>query len=270
MGTCCSDDSVNIETPLATADVNKDYKKILFLGTGNSAKATLFKQIQYLYGSGFDIHDKLALKEQIYSQIISEMQHVIKYFNFVNDTSSNKLQNATNIVLEYNDFTVFGAEIADSIQYIWKNDERLNDIFNWNGWHTILYQTTQYFWNNIDRIKHTNYIPNYEDIIRVRHRTTGVIEGDFEIDNQQWFVYTTGGQKSERKKWIRYFDSVDMMVYMVNLSSFNQNLYEDHQKNCMVDSIELFEQLINGSYFVNSHIVLIFSMIDIFEQKKKK
>ena len=54
--------------------------------------------------------------------------------------------------------------IADAIKYIWKNEQKLHTLFrpeniSENGY-KILNETTEYFWNNIDRIAQNNNVPN--------------------------------------------------------------------------------------------------------------
>ena len=61
----------------------------------------------------------------------------------------------------------------------------------------------------------------------VRYRTTGVIEKKFEIDGHRIWVFDVGGQKAERKKWINCFNDTDIVIFMVNLSSYTHMMYED-------------------------------------------
>ena len=56
--------------------------------------------------------------------------------------------------------------------------------------------STQYFWENVDRIADPDFMPNDTDILLVRYRTTGVIEQKFEIKSNMFHVFDVGGQKS--------------------------------------------------------------------------
>eukprot|EP00486_Rosalina_sp_Unknown_P005750 CAMPEP_0201570786 /NCGR_PEP_ID=MMETSP0190_2-20130828/13190_1 /ASSEMBLY_ACC=CAM_ASM_000263 /TAXON_ID=37353 /ORGANISM="Rosalina sp." /LENGTH=221 /DNA_ID=CAMNT_0047994691 /DNA_START=351 /DNA_END=1013 /DNA_ORIENTATION=+ len=113
------------------------------------------------------------------------------------------LQDAINLVQQHGDVTIFNDELAKAIQYIWKNEAKVKEGFRMevNNKNKILDETTQYFWDEIDRIKAEDYVPNETDIINVRYRTTGVIEKRFEINNAKFHIFDVGGQKSERKKW---------------------------------------------------------------------
>jgi hypothetical protein len=40
-------------------------------------------------------------------------------------------------------------------------------------------------------------------------------------------LFDVGGQRSERKKWIRCFENVAALVFLVSLSEYDQMLYEN-------------------------------------------
>lgn len=85
------------------------------------------------------------------------------------------MQDAISIVQNHGDVTMFNDELADAIQYIWRNRKEIRNAFKNNAKvkNKILDETTEYFWNDIDRIKDKDYVPNETDIIKVRYRTTG-------------------------------------------------------------------------------------------------
>eukprot|EP01084_Bolivina_argentea_P225990 381802_1 len=109
----------------------KSQNKLLFLGPGGSGKSTIFKQLQWLHGGGFSEEDAKSLKEQIYNQIISQMQAAIKHYLYdnSNNISNESLHIAIDIVEKWSDMTNLPNNIANSIKYIWENDNRLNGIF---------------------------------------------------------------------------------------------------------------------------------------------
>jgi hypothetical protein len=51
-----------------------------------------------------------------------------------------------------------------------------------------------------------------------RKRTTGVVEETFKYADVVWSIVDVGGQRSERKKWIRCFDNVKAVLWLVNLA----------------------------------------------------
>jgi len=55
-----------------------------------------------------------------------------------------------------------------------------------------------------------------------RSKTTGVVDLQFSMDQVPFRVTDVGGQRTERKKWIHYFQDVTAVLYVAALSEFNQ------------------------------------------------
>ena len=71
------------------------------------------------------------------------------------------------------------------------------------------------------------WIPNDQDMLHSRLRTTGITETVFAIGHLNFQMMDIGGQRSERKKWIHCFESVQCLLFMVSLSGYDQCLVED-------------------------------------------
>lgn len=76
-----------------------------------------------------------------------------------------------------------------------------------------------------------------------------------------------GGQRSERRKWIHYFDEVEAVVFVASLSCYNEMMLEDRSSNCMVDALQLFEGTINNEHFLETQIILFLNKRDLFAKK---
>ena len=96
---------------------------------------------------------------------------------------------------------------------------------------------------------------------------SGMRDRMFDIHGYMMNVFDTGGQRSERNKWIHCFDTVHCLIYVASLEHFDTNLYEDSDINAMTEQIELFQCLVNGRYCRHSHIVLILNFKDLLKQK---
>jgi hypothetical protein len=70
-------------------------------------------------------------------------------------------------------------------------------------------------------------MPTDQDILRSRVTTTGITETTFKVGELTYKLFDVGGQRSERKKWIHCFENVTALVFLVNLSEYDQMLYED-------------------------------------------
>jgi hypothetical protein len=60
-----------------------------------------------------------------------------------------------------------------------------------------------YWIDNIDRIGSSYYVPTVQDILRCRVVTTGISETVFTVESVPFRLVDVGGQRSERKKWVR-------------------------------------------------------------------
>eukprot|EP01083_Nonionella_stella_P079282 217404_1 len=277
MGACCATDATtSIINQKMTEEGEKDKRtnKLLFLGPGRSGKSTIFRQLQWLHLGGFTKQDCVELRSCIYYQIVSQMLDIIKYYSKSESKTDydDALQNSIELVQNIRDPHAMEEQIATAIQYIWNHEDKIKNAFNDAevSKYQVLDETTEYFWNELDRIKVDEYIPNETDIINVRYRTTGVIEKEFTIDNVKFHIFDVGGQQSERKKWIHCFNEVAALIFVISLACYNEMMYEDNRRNCMADSLELFDSTINNKYFTKTHIILFLNKRDLFEKKIAK
>ncbi|VDL84748.1 unnamed protein product [Nippostrongylus brasiliensis] len=130
-----------------------------------------------------------------------------------------------------------------------------------------LHDSAKYFLDSLDRIYDRNFVPTEQDILRTRVATMGVIEVCFTMKNKLWRVFDVGGQRSQRKKWIHCFDDAKALIYVASLSEYDQVLLEDDTTNRMQESLQLFRQVINNKYFVNTSVILFLNKKDLFENK---
>ena len=97
--------------------------------------------------------------------------------------------------------------------------------------HPISETTTDHiihsYYNSIDRLFTPDWLPNNQDMLHSRLRTTGITETLFELGQINFRMMDVGGQRSERKKWIHCFEGVQCLLFMVALSGYDQCLVED-------------------------------------------
>lgn len=118
---------------------------------------------------------------------------------------------------------------------------------------------------NIVRILQPSFVPTDQDILRSRAMTNGIIQTDFLIDKNLFQMFDVGGQRGERKKWIHCFENVTAILFIASLSEFDQVLREDDTKNRMIESLNLFEGMINLPWFKNVPVLLFLNKEDLFK-----
>jgi len=120
---------------------------------------------------------------------------------------------------------------------------------------------------DLNRIAAPSFKPTMQDILLARVRTTQVVMERYRIDGIDFEMYDVGGQRSERRKWIDCFDSVDAVIFVAALSEYDQSLAESRRTNRMTEALDLFRSVCNNRAFANTSIMLFLNKKDIFAEK---
>jgi len=101
-------------------------------------------------------------------------------------------------------------------------------------------------------------------------KTIGITDIKFELEKRPFILCDVGGQRNERKKWEKSFEGVSVVIFVTSFNDYDLLCYEDNKTNRLVESLTLFEQIVNGEWFNKSLIMLIMNKIDLFQNKIKK
>jgi len=165
--------------------------------------------------------------------------------------------------------TAWNNDIAEAISILWR-DKGIRETFELGNKKYQLNETAEYFFDGIERFSQDNYVPNLDDVLRVRVRSTGIEEAIFQFDNIGFKVVDVGGQRSERRKWIHCFDCVTCVIFCASLNGYDQVLREDRTQNRMHEAILLFDEVANSNCFHKNNIILFLNKEDLFLEKIKK
>eukprot|EP00484_Ammonia_sp_Unknown_P026627 CAMPEP_0197033574 /NCGR_PEP_ID=MMETSP1384-20130603/11951_1 /TAXON_ID=29189 /ORGANISM="Ammonia sp." /LENGTH=992 /DNA_ID=CAMNT_0042463403 /DNA_START=120 /DNA_END=3098 /DNA_ORIENTATION=- len=137
---------------------------------------------------------------------------------------------------------------------------------------TKIEDSSAYFWNKLDMLNDKNYVPDEADILLVRNKTTGATEQKYEVPDGKgsFSIIDVGGQKSERKKWIKCFDSVTAVIFVASLSCYDEVLYEDYSTNSMTDQLQLFDDICNNASLKETSMILFLNKKDLFAEKIRR
>lgn len=103
--------------------------------------------------------------------------------------------------------------------------------------------TASSFIDDIDRLWAEDFVPNDQDLLRSRLRTTGITETIFDLGQLTYRMFDVGGQRSERKKWIHCFENVNCLLFLVAISGYDQCLVEDKDGVSSIDHANQIELL---------------------------
>ena len=202
MGSCCT----------AQNETNEYVCNLLMLGTGSSGKSTIFKQLQYIYGNGYDMDHRKDYIDHVKSQIIDSIKDLIEncqeYFkdnpdmypqlNLAGNTNYNdKIQQAIDYVVYMRyDCEYMDKQEIEYMKMVWNYDP-IQEMFKLRNEISIP-DSLEYFMNKVDEVFKNDYLPSKEDMILVDVRTTGILEKYCEYKLNKFKFMDTGGQRSER------------------------------------------------------------------------
>jgi hypothetical protein len=172
----------------------------------------------------------------------------------------------------------YTVDVANDVAALW-SDKKVQDMFN-HRYDFHVFDGAGYFFQDLERLAPPNYMPTFEDILRCRMKTVGIIEIGFQVGDIYFKLFgmfrgqpltkiDVGGQRNERKKWIHHFDGVTAVIFVASMSDFDQKCYEDDITNRMTESMDLFDEMVNGTWFKDTSIMLFLNKTDIFREKIK-
>ncbi|EFC37220.1 predicted protein [Naegleria gruberi] len=252
--------------------LNDSEIKLLLLGAGESGKSTLFKQIRIIHDGGYNEHELLGFVDTIHSNVLQSMQALIQASHDLNIPIENpeNRQKAAKILELQNDSLlninkVYNEAFANDLKDLWE-DAGIQTVYKRRNEFQLL-DSTEYFYTNLKRISQKDYVPNQQDVLHCRIKTTGVVQLRFEIDELKMLLIDVGGQRNERKKWIHCFDDVTAIIFVASLSEFDQKCYEDDSTNRLDESILLFDEIVNSHFFEKTPVILFLNKSDLFSKK---
>ncbi|KAG8526730.1 Glucoamylase 1 precursor (Glucan 1,4-alpha-glucosidase) (1,4-alpha-D-glucan glucohydrolase) [Bacidia gigantensis] len=243
--------------------------KMLLLGAGESGKSTILKQMKLIHEGSYSRDERESFKEIIYSNTVQSMRVILEAMESLELPLDDQRS-------EYHVQTIFmqpaqiegeslPPEVGTAIKELWR-DGGVQQCFQRSREYQ-LNDSAKYYFDSIDRIAQPDYLPNDQDVLRSRVKTTGITETTFIIGELTYRMFDVGGQRSERKKWIHCFENVTTILFLVAISEYDQLLFEDETVNRMQEALTLFDSICNSRWFVKTSIILFLNKIDRFKEK---
>lgn len=241
--------------------------KILLLGSADSGKSTIAKQMRILHTNGFNEAELINYRYMLHTNYIGSFHYIsrgIAQLRIEVPSAERELVDR----FEHNYSKFLDLDDLDLIKLISKFLE-YSSVKRACQRFTEFYvpDNTQYLLAESVRILSADYNPTVADVIHARASTTGVHEIMFSFRRFSIRLIDVGGQKTERRKWIHCFDSVSAILYVISLSCYDQFLDEDPSVNRMDDSIELFRAMFYNPFLAKCSFILFLNKKDLFEQK---
>ncbi|KAJ6462507.1 G-protein alpha subunit [Mycena sanguinolenta] len=245
--------------------------KILLLGSGESGKSTILKQMKIIYQSGFTEDERLAYRKTIHMNVLDSAQALVEAIRKygMEDLLGDK-QVCETILSAADGESGLGRELAEVIEVLW-HDPVVSRVLDKHQSEFYLIDSAAYFLTDIHRLAHPDYMPTEQDVLRARAQSTAITETRFNKGSLPIHMFEVGGQRNEMRKWIHCFESITTLIFCTALSEYDQVLLEGKgQRNRMCESLILFESVINSRWFLRTSIILFLNKIDVFRVKLGK
>jgi len=268
MGICVSQTETQKKSAQDDAQMNKYLEskqreekkviKLLLLGTGESGKSTVFKQMQIIYEKEKfqNVHDITNFRNEIRRNAVESMQVLlagaIKYNIPMKNSKSEASAGFVNDLSATGTTRFWVNEVAAHIHFLWMEEPAIKEVYELRS-KLQLPDSAQYFFENIERIGKEDFVPTQHDILRTRLRSTGIVERMFKINNVNFKFLDVGGQRNERRKWIHSFEGVTSIIFVTAISEYDQVTFEDEKENRLHESLRVFDETINNNFFQIIH-----------------
>ncbi|KAG8742125.1 hypothetical protein FRC10_001995 [Ceratobasidium sp. 414] len=259
MGSCLSNNSDpealkkhrEVEKELKAHSKKRDTQvKVLLLGSGDSGKSTVLKQMRVIHNDKFTPQEIESYRQLVFSNIIRGLHMLVDALPMLDLSISP--QNAPLVASirstpELRDGESYPEQLLQPLQAVWDDPQ------------------VQQGWSRANEVA----LPEKSDIIRCRSQTTGITETVFKLRGHELHLVDVGGQRSERRKWIHCFQEVTTILFLVSLNGYDQCLFEDTNANQMQDAMAIWDSICDSEYFRTTNIILFLNKNDLFTEKVK-
>eukprot|EP00298_Acanthocystis_sp_HF-20_P029997 c9005_g1_i2.p1 GENE.c9005_g1_i2~~c9005_g1_i2.p1 ORF type:complete len:190 (+),score=32.80 c9005_g1_i2:23-592(+) len=184
MMSCCSSEKKHHQiASRILIDAQKNIRhKLLLLGPAFAGKSTIFKQLRRIYTNSYTTNQSRDFfKPAIRACLIEGIKILIKEAQRTDTELSLLGMKYASAILELELNDSLSPEIGQQIAFLWNKEPTIKLAFtNKSKFH--LDDSAAYMLDHVERISQNDYLPTEEDIIRVRIRTSGVVETKFSLN----------------------------------------------------------------------------------------
>eukprot|EP01126_Amoeba_proteus_P053196 TRINITY_DN6473_c0_g2_i1.p1 TRINITY_DN6473_c0_g2~~TRINITY_DN6473_c0_g2_i1.p1 ORF type:complete len:366 (+),score=34.14 TRINITY_DN6473_c0_g2_i1:57-1154(+) len=286
MGVCRSSEALGTTPEQASRAIDKELQsvkrsrasefRILMLGTADSGKSTFARQFYLLhaYQNPWNPSDLIKYSLNLQLNTLEAMREVLYLLQSSGSQPSFFRAHSTQGNLEG-----FGAHhksyvqliqeapnleaVAAYIDTLWRETSIKQIYHDLN----LTYSSASYYFDNVQRFAEPNFVCTVDDIPYVRIKTVGIYETLISAKGKTIILIDVGGQKSERRKWMKHFQqSLSTIIFCVAVNEFNMQVEEEPTVNRLMEAMNLFKEcyLYFGSRLP---VILFLNKFDLLTQK---
>ncbi|XP_078509924.1 guanine nucleotide-binding protein G(o) subunit alpha-like isoform X2 [Lissotriton helveticus] len=235
--------------------------RILLLGAAESGKSTIVKQMKIIHSEGFTQEELHRFKPAMLDNLLGSMKCVLHGMGLLRINLADRENKVPACLIlscrrccdEYHQVLPF---VPCALSRLWADAGVRATAAR--GCEFELNDSAHYFFEHMTRILSEDFCPTVQDVLRVRVRTCGVLETHFRMRGLTFRVYDVGGLRTERRKWIRCFEDVNAVLFVVALGTYDTKVLKD-DKNLYEDD--------NKRLHAATPVVLFLNKMDLFQQK---
>ncbi|KIH93063.1 hypothetical protein SPBR_03195 [Sporothrix brasiliensis 5110] len=194
MGACMSSNSEEVEQKKRSQKIDKDLEedskrlrrecKILLLGSGESGKSTIVKQMKIIHLKGYSEDELFSYRPTVFKNLLECAKAVINAMRqFEIEPESDEIRAYCDFLLDYSIGSgpqpSIDPKVGEAVLALWEDPVR--DQLMERQTEFYLMDSAGYFFDEVRRIVHPDYIPNEMDVLRARTKTTGIYETRFQM-----------------------------------------------------------------------------------------
>ncbi|CAF0957236.1 unnamed protein product [Adineta steineri] len=245
--------------------------RLLLLGTGESGKSTIVKQMKILHNP-FTPEEKADKIPDIKRNIRDSLTSIIRAMDKINppvelEHPENQGPATYMITTAHSLDFDYPHEFFEHAAILWK-DAGIQACYERANEYQII-DCAKYFLDRVHEVKQSNYMPSEQDILRCRVLTSGIFELHFAVEGVRFHMFDVGGQREERRKWIQCFNDVTAIIFVTACDTFNTMLAEDEGENRLRESIKLFKDIWNNRWLRTVSVILFLNKQDLLAEKIK-
>jgi len=241
---------------------------IIILGLSGSGKSTFTKQLKM-------VHEELTqeevsnVKNILLNNVLTGLKEMIKIAEELKlEINSTNLKHVRWITSVPGFESEWDPEMTRRIKDLWKDDAIQEAYANSDRFDLQTIEHLGFIMEKLDNVLDPSYVPQRDEILRARQRTTGFSRTKFGEGKYEWTLVDVGGQLPERRKWDDILSKGAVaFIYFVAVDEFNTTSREDKSKTRLELSVDVFKQVINNELNYKLCPILFFNKMDRFKTK---
>lgn len=259
-------EQIDQEIRLERIRMKAEVKVLIYGGLRDSGMQGILKNFKLIYGEGFTQVEREKHRDGIHAIVKDSMLRTLRWMDYSDISLEPHLQTERKKLEEGWGFVNFQA-----VAWLWEN-AGVKESFARAHAENRLPDCAPFLFEHLKRISAPDYVPTDQDVLMCPVRSQGVTETRFRLNDVNYIFVDPNQNRGDQRKWIRSFEGVQAICFVVNLALFDSASYDGEIEipNCLMHDIELFDYRCNLRCFEKTPVILILNHVDKLREKLKK